>query len=66
MSLARLTLAATIGVSSVAKKASKMTDAELVRKLFPGPVRKELARVLEDLNADRPTRRKPLKPLKSR
>jgi len=40
------------------KTAAEMTDRELVRKLFPAPVRKELKQVLADLNAERPKRRK--------
>jgi hypothetical protein len=47
------------------KPASKMTDKELVRKLFPTPVRKELKKVLAELNADRPKRKKD-KPKKKR
>jgi hypothetical protein len=35
-----------------------MTDKELVRKLFPTPIRKELKRVLAELNQDGPKPRK--------
>jgi hypothetical protein len=38
----------------VAKKPyAKMTDKELVRKLFPKHVRKQLKTVLSELNAER-------------
>jgi len=35
-----------------------MTDKELVRKLFPAPIRKELKRVIAELNAEKPKRKK--------
>jgi hypothetical protein len=40
------------------KRANELTDEELVKRLFPKEVRKELKRVLADLNADKPKRRK--------
>jgi hypothetical protein len=40
------------------KSANQLTDKELVKRLFPKDVRKELKRVLADLNADRPKRKK--------
>jgi hypothetical protein len=43
------------------KSANELTDKELVARLFPPEVRKELKRVLADLNADRPKRRKQAK-----
>src|SRR6187397_337382 len=54
----RFILRATIGVSSVPKKASEMTDKQLVRKLFPKEVRSELKRVIAELNAEKPKRGK--------
>ena len=36
-----------------------MTDKELVRRLFPKEVRKQLKSVLAELNAEKPKRRKP-------
>lgn len=54
----KVILRVTIGVSSVPKKASEMTDKELVRKLFPAPVRKALKEVLAELNAEKPKREK--------
>src|SRR5262245_8498945 len=43
------------------KRANELTDKELVKRLFPPEVRKELKRVLAALNADRPKRRKQAK-----
>jgi len=40
------------------KSANELTDKQLMKRLFPKEVRKELKRVLADLNADRPKRRK--------
>ncbi len=40
------------------KKASEMTDKQLVRKLFPKEVRSELKRVIAELNAEKPKRGK--------
>lgn len=40
------------------KSAAELTDKQLVKRLFPAPVRKELKRVLAELNAKRPKRRK--------
>ena len=42
----------------MAKKASKMTDKELVRRLFSKDTRKQLKTVLAELNAERPKRAK--------
>jgi len=42
----------------MAKKASAMTDKELAKKAFSPQVRKELQRVLDELNAERPKRQK--------
>ena len=38
------------------KKASEMTDQELIRKVFPAAVRKEARKVIAELNADSPKR----------
>jgi hypothetical protein len=43
------------------KRANELTDKELVKRLFPSEVRKELKRVLADLNAEKPKRRKQAK-----
>src|SRR5688572_21218666 len=43
------------------KRANELTDKELVKRLFPPDVRKELKRVLADLNAERPERQKQAK-----
>jgi hypothetical protein len=43
------------------KTASDLTDKELVRRLFPTPVRQELRRVVDDLNRDQKTGKKPSK-----
>ena len=43
-----------------------MTDKELVRKLFPVPIRKELKRVLAELDAERPKPRKQAVKVKKR
>jgi hypothetical protein len=43
------------------KRANELTDKELVKRLFPKEVRKELKRVLADLNAERPKQAKKLK-----
>ena len=48
------------------KSIALMTDKELVRKLFPAPIRKELKRVLAELNADGPKRRKQAQKAKKR
>jgi hypothetical protein len=40
------------------KPVSEMTDKELVRKLFPAPIRKELKKIVLELNADKPKRKK--------
>lgn len=40
------------------KKATQMTDKELVRRLFPKAVRKQLKTVLLELNAEQPKRPK--------
>jgi len=40
------------------KPISEMTDKELVKKVFAAPVRKELKRVLADLNKERPQSKK--------
>jgi hypothetical protein len=40
------------------KRANELTDKELVKRLFPKEVRKELKRVLADLNAPRAKRKK--------
>jgi hypothetical protein len=40
------------------KSAAELTDKQLVKRLFPGPVRKELKRVLAELDTDGPKRRK--------
>jgi hypothetical protein len=45
------------------KPYAKMTDKELVRRLFPKDVRKQLKTVLAELNAEKPKRAK--KPKKS-
>jgi hypothetical protein len=53
-----------VGASFVArpkKSANQLTDKQLVKRLFPAEVRQELKRVLADLNADRPKRRKQAK-----
>ena len=41
-----------------AKPVTQMTDKELVRKLFPKPVRKALKQALLELNADKKKRKK--------
>src|SRR5688500_16317944 len=64
INFARVALAVSMGVLSVPRKskpATQMTDNELVRKLFPKPVRKALKRVLLELNEETPKRRKPKK-----
>lgn len=43
------------------KPVTQMTDKELVRKLFPKPVRKALKRALLELNGETKKRRKPKK-----
>jgi hypothetical protein len=49
---------ARIGVLTVAKKpASKLTDKELVRRLFPKDVRNQLKEVLAELNAEKPAKK---------
>lgn len=48
------------------KLVTKMTDKELVKKLFPAPVRKELKLVLAELNEERPKRKKQAKGRKKR
>ena len=40
------------------KKASEMTDKQLVRRLFPKDVRNELKRVIAELNVEKPKRGK--------
>ena len=40
------------------KSAAELTDKQLVKRLFPPEVRKELKRVLAELNADRPKSKK--------
>jgi len=40
------------------KPVSEMTDKELVRKLFPTPVRKALKQVLAELNREKSKRKK--------
>jgi hypothetical protein len=42
---------------TLAKKASKMTDKELVRRLFPKETRKQLKAVLDELNAEKPAKK---------
>ena len=50
---------ARIGVLRLAKKPyAKMTDKELVKRLFPKDVRKQLKTVLLELNFEGPKRRK--------
>jgi hypothetical protein len=44
------------------KKASEMTDKELVRALFPKPVRKRLKEIVLELNREKPKERKRRKP----
>lgn len=39
------------------KPASKMTDKELVRRLFPKDVRKQLKTVLAELNTPKPAKK---------
>ena len=39
------------------KRANELTDKELVKRLFPKDVRKELKRVLAELNAEPPKRK---------
>jgi hypothetical protein len=48
-------------VTLAKKRASQMTDKQLVRRLFPKEVRVRLKAVLEELNAEKPKRRKPKK-----
>ena len=43
------------------KHAATMTDKELVRRLFPTAVRKQLKVVLLELNAEKPKRKRPKK-----
>ncbi len=38
------------------KKATEMTDQELIRKVFPAEVRKEARKVIAELNAEKPKR----------
>ena len=38
------------------KPVSEMTDKELVRKLFPAPIRKELNKIVLELNSEKPKR----------
>ena len=40
------------------KPVTQMSDKELVRKLFPKPVRKALKTALLELNRDKPKRKK--------
>lgn len=40
------------------KPASKLTDKQLVRRLFPKDVRKQLKTVLAELNAEKPARKR--------
>ena len=40
------------------KPVSEMTDKELVRKLFPAPIRKELKKIVAELNREKPKGRK--------
>jgi len=42
------------GVTLAKKPASKMTDKELVRRLFPKDVRKQLKAVVTELNREKP------------
>jgi hypothetical protein len=47
------------GAFVMAKKPyAKMTDKELVRALFPKPVRKRLKEVVLELNREKPKRKK--------
>ena len=39
------------------KKASEMTDQELIRKVFPAEVRKEARKVITELNSEKPKRK---------
>ncbi len=39
-------------------KIHEMTDKQLIRKLFPKPIRKALKTVLLELNAEKPKRKK--------
>ena len=39
------------------KKVSEMTDKELIRKVFPAPVRKALKTELLELNSEKPKRK---------
>jgi hypothetical protein len=43
------------------KAAFELTDKQLVRRLFPAPVRKELKRVLAEIDADAEKRLKKAK-----
>ena len=40
------------------KPVSEMTDKELVRKLFPAPIRRELKKIVAELNREKPKGRK--------
>lgn len=40
------------------KRAAQMTDKELVRKMFPKPLRKALRQALLELNQGKPKRKK--------
>jgi hypothetical protein len=45
-------------VTLAKKKASQMTDKELVRRLFPKDVRKQLKTVVAELNAEKPAKKR--------
>lgn len=53
-------------MSRTPKPVTEMTDKELVRKLFPAPIRKELKRVIAELNADGSKHRKQAQKMKKR
>ncbi len=48
------------------KSVAELTDKQLVKRLFPAPIRKELKRVIAELNADGPKQRKQAKQRKKR
>src|SRR5687767_9885569 len=59
--IGKVILFETIGLFSMPRRqkpVSEMTDKELVRKIFPTPVRKALKKVLAELNSDKPKAKK--------